>query len=374
MGGRYPIFTIWCFCSPWLTGRFLPGTGRSEWSGICLPSDKSPRKSQKQRTDPDTRWCFYWNNFDCLHLQIFGKNLSIFGLRAGWESPHHDRHNTELTPGWLHHLGNVGQLHLDAVLVLVSSNTHQLELASVEQLLDDVSVDAEVAQWSLVDRALSHRAPGESHVVTGAQDEDGLDSVGVQLLEAVGSCWSTVAVASVGRDDSSGWSGELGGSWEPGGEFSVQLLRVARVPGVGVTGSPHWWWHAHTDLSTLDTDTMALILTTILSLSVSLTLDTKWNSQSQSTVTHFSCLQPRLLWTKKIYLQRMRNHCHFPVDWQCNELILLLLLNIDIIRFVYFEEVMNTGEEGQSTLLTAVDLYCETKHCTVAASTALVLH
>ena len=75
-------------------------------------------------------------------------------------------------------------------------------------------------------------------MVTGSQDEDCLDSVGVQLLEAVGRSGAGVAVASMRADDGLGWVGGLLGSRQPGGELPLQLGRVAGVPRVGVARSP----------------------------------------------------------------------------------------------------------------------------------------
>ena len=92
------------------------------------------------------------------------------------------------------------------MLILVRVNAHQLELpwkkvkllkdprtdcpyigpTSIKQLLVDLPVDIEVPQGCLIGRALSEGTGREPHVMAGAQDEDCLDSVGVQLLEAVG--------------------------------------------------------------------------------------------------------------------------------------------------------------------------------------------
>ena len=62
-------------------------------------------------------------------LEIFSKYLAIFGLRVRGERSHHDWDDGEVTSCRLHHLGNVGQLHLYTVLVLVRVNAHQLKLA-----------------------------------------------------------------------------------------------------------------------------------------------------------------------------------------------------------------------------------------------------
>ena len=75
-------------------------------------------------------------------------------------------------------------------------------------------------------------------MVAGSQDEDCPHSVGVQLFEAVGRGGPGVAVAGVRADDGLGWVGGLVGSRQPGGQFSLQLGRVGRVPGVGVARSP----------------------------------------------------------------------------------------------------------------------------------------
>ena len=74
--------------------------------------------------------------------------------------------------------------------------------------------------------------------MAGSQDEDSLDSVGVELLEAVGRSGAGVAVAGMRADDGLGGVGGLVGSRQPGGELPLQLGRVAGVPGVGVARSP----------------------------------------------------------------------------------------------------------------------------------------
>ena len=62
---------------------------------------------------------------------------------------------------------------------------------------------------------------------------------GVQLLEAVGRGGAAVAVASVRADDGARGRGELRGGGQPAAQLAVQLRAVARVPAVGVRGSPH---------------------------------------------------------------------------------------------------------------------------------------
>ena len=74
--------------------------------------------------------------------------------------------------------------------------------------------------------------------MTGSQDEDCLDSVRVQLFEAVGRGGAGVAVAGMRADDGLGWVGGLVSSRQPGVELPLQLGRVAGVPRVGVAGSP----------------------------------------------------------------------------------------------------------------------------------------
>ena len=62
---------------------------------------------------------------------------------------------------------------------------------------------------------------------------------GVQLLEAVGRGGAAVAVASVRADDGARGRGELRGGGQPAAQLPVELRAVARVPAVGVRGSPH---------------------------------------------------------------------------------------------------------------------------------------
>ena len=135
-------------------------------------------------------------------------------------------------------LGNEGKLHFYAMFVFICINAHQLKLPSLQQLVGDLPVDGEVAEGCLVGGALSEGAAGEPHVVTGPEDEDGLDGGRVQLFEAVGRGRSRVAVPGVGTDDGPGWVRDLVSSREPAGEISVQVSGVSGVPRVGVTGSP----------------------------------------------------------------------------------------------------------------------------------------
>ena len=83
--------------------------------------------------------------------------------------------------------------------------------------------------------------------MAGAQDEDCLDSVGVQLLEAVGRRSPGVAVAGMRADDGLGWVGVLVSSRQPGGELPLQLGRVTGVPRVGMARSPRS--HPRTQIS-----------------------------------------------------------------------------------------------------------------------------
>ena len=69
------------------------------------------------------------------------------------------------------------------------------------------------------------------------QDENCPNSVGVNLSEAVGGCWTRVAVPSMGADDGPGRGGDLGGGGQPVGQLPVQLCGVPRVPGVSMAGS-----------------------------------------------------------------------------------------------------------------------------------------
>ena len=75
-------------------------------------------------------------------------------------------------------------------------------------------------------------------MMTGSQDEDCLDSVGVQLFEAVCRSGTGVTVTGMRTDHGLGWVGGLLSRGQPGGELPLQLCRVAGVPGVGVARSP----------------------------------------------------------------------------------------------------------------------------------------
>lgn len=56
-------------------------------------------------------------------------------------------------------------------------------LTCVKELLVNVSVDGEISDGGFVRDTLAHGAARQPHVVTRAQDEDGLHSVGVDLSE-----------------------------------------------------------------------------------------------------------------------------------------------------------------------------------------------
>ena len=73
--------------------------------------------------------------------------------------------------------------------------------------------------------------------MTGAQHEDCPNYAGVNLAKTMSSSGPRVAVPSVGADHSPGQGGDLGGTGQPVAKLPVQLLPIARVPGVGVTGS-----------------------------------------------------------------------------------------------------------------------------------------
>ena len=47
--------------------------------------------------------------------------------------------------GASNHLGNVGELHFDAVLIFVSFDGHNLKVTRVKELSTDFSVDAAMA-------------------------------------------------------------------------------------------------------------------------------------------------------------------------------------------------------------------------------------
>jgi len=133
-------------------------------------------------------------------LEVLSKYLAIFGLGICRKAPYHDRDNVEATPHHLHDLGNVRKLHLDAVLILVSFDSHHLKMPGIKEFPIYIRIDPEIIQRSLVGGVLGHRTPGQSHVVGRTKDEDCPDNVRVDLLEAVCCSGSAVSVASMRAD------------------------------------------------------------------------------------------------------------------------------------------------------------------------------
>lgn len=83
-----------------------------------------------------------------------------------FETPH-------LVPPRLHDPGDVGQVHLDGVLVLVGLQGHDLELPGGEELARGRPVHREVVQGGLVAGAGRDGAATQADVVGGALSGEG---------------------------------------------------------------------------------------------------------------------------------------------------------------------------------------------------------
>ena len=66
--------------------------------------------------------------------QIRTEDLSVFLLLVGLDSAHQNGDNGEASLLALHHLGNIRQMHLDAVLIFIHCLTHGVKLTSLLQL------------------------------------------------------------------------------------------------------------------------------------------------------------------------------------------------------------------------------------------------
>ena len=80
-------------------------------------------------------------------VQIFCKDLTVLDLPFRGEGADQNRHNCKISLA-LHEAGDVGQVHLNAVLLLVCVDGHDFEVASGHQLFVHPPIHGQVVEGS----------------------------------------------------------------------------------------------------------------------------------------------------------------------------------------------------------------------------------
>lgn len=112
-------------------------------------------------------------------LQVRRQPQAILGRAHGGEGADQDRHEDKVPA--LHDVRNVGQMHLQAVLILVRALVHDVKAARVMQRFGSVAVDGDVAHGRGICGVGCHCAAGEIDMMGRPQQEDAADAGGVEL-------------------------------------------------------------------------------------------------------------------------------------------------------------------------------------------------
>mmetsp|Transcript_15491 Transcript_15491/g.41872 ORF Transcript_15491/g.41872 Transcript_15491/m.41872 type:complete len:235 (+) Transcript_15491:429-1133(+) len=167
--------------------------------------------------------------------EMLCKELAIFGLvRLGERADQH-RHEQEVLA--LHYLPDVGQVHLERVLVLVRLPRHVVEEARLPQCAARLLVNLQRADRRAVLAAGRERAARAVNVVARPEKEDAANATRVDVLVRPRSRRPRVGVARVRRDDGARLAARDLRLAQPARELAGELRAVGCVPRAGVRGA-----------------------------------------------------------------------------------------------------------------------------------------
>lgn len=132
--------------------------------------------------------------------EVLGEDLTV-QLLLGWgQAADHDGHDGELVLVVLHDLGDVGQLHLQGMLVLVHAQRQLLKVSGGLQLLVHLLVDVQVVEGRGEAGHGAEAAAAHAVVVRGAENENLFDQNRTDLAIGEGGAGPAIRVAGVRTD------------------------------------------------------------------------------------------------------------------------------------------------------------------------------
>mmetsp|Transcript_11651 Transcript_11651/g.29669 ORF Transcript_11651/g.29669 Transcript_11651/m.29669 type:complete len:242 (-) Transcript_11651:34-759(-) len=132
-------------------------------------------------------------------IQVPRQELAVNLLATGVDRAHQDGYKREGMPA--HHVGDVGQVHLQAVLVLVDVHRHPRKLPGRRQLRAHRAIYRNVPEWGLVRRCPGHRTSSQVNMVRRPKEEDAGNLRRVDVDVAEGRRLPRVRVARMWSND-----------------------------------------------------------------------------------------------------------------------------------------------------------------------------